>query len=88
MLLIECVYSGGRLRMSTALYETGFMLPLLVSVYKAPLNIGECIYLVSFWGYKKYKPYFIPLSYPPVALHMVPYPLSRVLVFGPLGCLG
>ena len=22
-------------------------------------NIGECIYLVSFWGYKKYIPYFI-----------------------------
>ena len=22
-------------------------------------NLGECIYLVSFWGYKKYKPYFI-----------------------------
>ena len=24
-------------------------------------NIGECIYLVSFWGYKKYIPYFISL---------------------------
>ena len=22
-------------------------------------NSGECIYLVSFWGYKKYIPYFI-----------------------------
>ena len=25
-------------------------------------NIGECIYLVSFWGYKKCKPYFIMLQ--------------------------
>ena len=23
------------------------------------LNVGECRYLVSFWGYKKYIPYFI-----------------------------
>ena len=22
-------------------------------------KIGKCIYLVSFWGYKKYIPYFI-----------------------------
>ena len=40
-------------------YEAGFILLFLVSVYKVPFNIGECIYRVSFWGYKKCIPYFI-----------------------------
>ena len=32
----------------------------LVRVYiRFLVNICECIYLVSFWGYKKYTPYFI-----------------------------
>ena len=44
---------------STNVLETGFLLLLLVSASKVPfLDIGECIYLVAFWGYKKYIPYF------------------------------
>ena len=31
-------------------------------------KIGECIYWVSFWGYKKYKPYCIYLGSPVVPL--------------------
>ena len=33
--------------------EAGFILLLCVSVCKVPFSFGECIYLVSFWGYKK-----------------------------------
>ena len=33
--------------------EAGYIFLFLVSVYKVPFNIGECMYLVSFWGYKK-----------------------------------
>ena len=40
-------------------YEVGYVFLFLVSVYKVPFEIGECIYWVAFWGYKKYKPYFI-----------------------------
>ena len=40
-------------------YEAGSILLVLVSVHKVLFYIGECIYRVSFWGDKKYKPYFI-----------------------------
>ena len=34
-------------------------------------NIGECIYLVSLWGYKKYIPYFIYIhSYIHIYIYM------------------
>ena len=35
-------------------YEVGLILLFLVSVYKVPFFIGQCIHWVSFWGYKKY----------------------------------
>ena len=40
------------------LTEAGFVFLLFVSVYKVPFTIGECVFLVSFRGYKKYIPYF------------------------------
>ena len=39
--------------------EAGYLLLFLVSVYKLFLDIGECIYLVSFRGYRKHTPYFM-----------------------------
>ena len=42
--------------------EAGYIFLFLVSVYKVPFNIGECIYLVSLWGYKKYIPYFMSVQ--------------------------
>ena len=40
--------------------KQGFVFLFVVSVYiRFLFYIGECIYWVAFWGYKKYKPYFI-----------------------------
>ena len=44
--------------------EAGFISLILVSVFKVSFNIGECIYRVSFRGYKKYIPYFMYVPKP------------------------
>ena len=44
------VYSAHQEHHGPSSHEAGFIFLFLVSVYKVPFNICECIYLVSFWG--------------------------------------
>ena len=45
-----------------------------------PFKIGECMYLVSFWGYKKYIPYFIYI-YTYIYIHIYIYIYLSIYIY-------